>query len=80
VPVTTGPAPVSPAPSAKRSPTQTHRPIAGILSPMSGMPGWLEDVLLATGLLAATAYVTEPAAVLARRRRQRDDQSTKRRE
>jgi hypothetical protein len=35
------------------------------------MPGWLVDVLLATGLLAATAYVTEPVAALARRRRQR---------
>jgi hypothetical protein len=44
------------------------------------MPGWLEDVLLATGLLAATAYATEPAAVLAQRRRRRGDQSTERRE
>jgi hypothetical protein len=35
------------------------------------MPGWLLDTLLATGLLAATAYAAEPVAVLARRRRQR---------
>jgi hypothetical protein len=35
------------------------------------MPGWLEDVLLAAGLMAAAAYATEPVAVFARRRRQR---------
>jgi hypothetical protein len=44
------------------------------------MPGWLEDVLLAAGLLAATAYAAEPVTVLARRKRQRRDQSAKRRE
>jgi hypothetical protein len=43
------------------------------------MPRWLEEVLLGTGLLAATAYATEPVIVLARRRRERGDQSTKRR-
>jgi hypothetical protein len=43
------------------------------------MPRWLEEVLLATGLLAATAYATEPVIVFARRRRQRGDQSTRRR-
>jgi hypothetical protein len=42
------------------------------------MPRWLEDVLLGAGLLAATAYVTEPVTVLARRRRQRGGQPTKR--
>jgi hypothetical protein len=78
-PVTTAPAPVSPTPSARPSATQTHRPTAGLLAPASGMPRWLEDVLLAAGLLAATAYATEPVAVLARRRRQRGDQSTERR-
>jgi len=35
------------------------------------MPPWLEDTLLAAGLLAAAAYATEPVAVLARRRRLR---------
>ena len=35
-----------------------------------GMPRWLEDVLLAAGVLAATAFAAEPAAALARRRRQ----------
>jgi len=43
------------------------------------MPGWLEDVLLAAGLLAATAYATEPVAALARRRRRRSDQPGQRR-
>ena len=68
-PVTTEPIPV----------TQSHSPTADILPPFSGMPRWLEDILLATGLLAATAFAAEPVAVLARRRRQRGDQSTKRR-
>lgn len=68
-PVTTEPTPV----------TQSHSPIADILPPFSGMPRWLEDILLATGLLAATAFAAEPVAVLARRRRQRGDQSTRRR-
>jgi hypothetical protein len=33
------------------------------------MPGWLEDILIAAGLLVATAFAAEPAAALARRRR-----------
>jgi hypothetical protein len=33
------------------------------------MPRWLQDVLLAAGVLAATAFIAEPAAALARRRR-----------
>ena len=33
------------------------------------MPRWLEDVLLAAGLLAATAFAAELAAALTRRRR-----------
>jgi hypothetical protein len=33
------------------------------------MPRWLEDVLLAAGVLAATAFVAEPAAAIARRRK-----------
>jgi hypothetical protein len=36
---------------------------------MAGMPRWLLDVLLAAGVLAATAFAAEPAAALARRRR-----------
>ena len=33
------------------------------------MPRWLEDVLLAAGVLAATAFAAESAAAIARRRR-----------
>jgi hypothetical protein len=43
------------------------------------MPGWLVDVLLATGLLTASAFASEPVFVLARRRRQRGGHSAKRR-
>jgi hypothetical protein len=43
------------------------------------MPRWLIDILLAVALTVAASYVVEPVAVLARRRRQRDDQSGKRR-
>ena len=35
------------------------------------MPRWLVDVLLAAGVLAATAFAAEPAAALARRRKVR---------
>jgi hypothetical protein len=76
-PVTPAPTPASPMPSARPSPTQAHRPIADILSPIAGMPRWLEEVLLGTGLLAAAAYATEPVIVLARRRRQRGDKRRK---
>jgi hypothetical protein len=34
------------------------------------MPRWLLDVLLAAGILAATAFAAEPAATVVRRRRQ----------
>jgi hypothetical protein len=61
----------SAAPSASPSATPTHRPNAGVLAPLSGLPPWLVDVLLAAGLLAAGAYATEPVAVLVRRRRSR---------
>jgi predicted flap endonuclease-1-like 5' DNA nuclease len=62
---------------AKPSAQQSRRPIADILPSISGMPRWLEDVLLAAGLMAAAAYATEPVAVFARRRRQRHDQQSK---
>jgi hypothetical protein len=32
------------------------------------MPGWLIDILIAAGVLVATAFAAEPAAVLVRRR------------
>jgi len=47
---------------------RSRRPAAGVMSPAGGMPQWLEDVLLAVGLLTATAFAVEPAAALARRR------------
>jgi hypothetical protein len=67
-PLTTEPVPAQP------TPRQSHRPTADIASPLSGMPGWLIDVLLATGLLTASAFAAEPVIVLARRRRQRGHQ------
>jgi len=72
VPVTT-----EPTPAATPTSQQSHRPTADIASPLSGMPGWLVDVLLATGLLAASSFATEPVIVLARRRRQRGHRSAK---
>jgi hypothetical protein len=42
------------------------------------MPRWLIDILLAVALTVAASYAVEPVAVLARRRRQRGDQSAKR--
>jgi hypothetical protein len=59
--------------------TPINNPIADILAPFTGMPPWLVDILLATGLVVAAAYGTEPVLVLARRRQQRGGQSTQRR-
>jgi LysM repeat protein len=50
------------------TPAGSRHPAAGVLAPVGGMPQWLEDVLLAAGLLVATAFAVEPAAALARRR------------
>ena len=36
---------------------------------MAGLPRWLEIVLVAAGLLICTAFLTEPALAIARRRR-----------
>ncbi len=36
---------------------------------MSGLPRWLEIVLVAAGLLIATAFLTDPVLAIARRRR-----------
>ena len=36
---------------------------------MGGLPRWLEIVLVAAGLLIATAFLTEPVLALVRRRR-----------
>jgi hypothetical protein len=68
---------VPPTPPAEPSATQTRRPVAGLLVPVNGMPPWLEDVLLAAGLLAGTAFAAEPAVALTRRRRKSGDRSAK---
>jgi LysM repeat protein len=64
----------SPAPAKpKQAPPVQARP-GHLTAPVTrtaarGMPRWLEDVLLAAGVLAATAFAAEPAAALARRRK-----------
>jgi LysM repeat protein len=65
-----GAAPITSGANASRSatPPRSRRPAAGVLTPAGGMPRWLQYVLLAVGLLAATAFAIEPAAALARRR------------
>jgi LysM repeat protein len=77
------PAPGSPRPSTTAPPTaqapapsgahQKHRPArrpAQAESPgPAGLPRWLEVVLVAAGLLIATAFLTEPVLAIARRRR-----------
>jgi hypothetical protein len=75
------PAPAQPRHQASSAPAQpshqaspaharsTHltAPVTGVAA--GGMPRWLEDLLLAAGVLAATAFAAEPAAALARRRK-----------
>ena len=62
------PAHQAPAPSGKQS--ASHPAVPGHATGTGGMPRWLEDVLLAAGVLAASAFAAEPAAAFARRRRQ----------
>jgi LysM repeat protein len=57
------------APAASRPASHPAAP-GHRTEPAGAMPRWLEDVLLAAGVLAATAFAAEPAAALARRRRQ----------
>jgi hypothetical protein len=64
------PAPAQP--SHRASPVQARSshltaPVTGVAA--GGMPRWLEDLLLAAGVLAATAFAAEPAVALARRRK-----------
>jgi LysM repeat protein len=69
---TTAPTPAGPGhqvPAASRPASHPAAP-GHPTEPAGGMPRWLEDVLLAAGVLAATAFAAEPAAGLARRRRQ----------
>jgi LysM repeat protein len=78
-PASSHPAYQAPAPVGRRPasrPAAPGSPAAGghraapghLTTPAGGMPRWLQDVLLAAGVLAATAFVAEPAAALARRR------------
>ena len=46
-----------------------RRPRSVPALPTGGLPRWLEIVLVAAGLLIATAFLTEPALAIARRRR-----------
>jgi LysM repeat protein len=64
------PAPAQPShqasPAHARS-THLTAPVTRVAP--GGMPRWLEDLLLAAGVLAATAFAAEPAVALARRRK-----------
>ncbi len=74
-----GPASASPRPTGQASApasAQPSRPTSGQRHPRSaptldvgGLPRWLEIVLVAAGLLIATAFLTEPVLAIARRRR-----------
>ena len=53
----------TPAPATAQPPSPANAPTA------AGLPRWLETVLLAAGLLIASAFLAEPALAIARRRR-----------
>jgi LysM repeat protein len=60
----------APAPSGGRQqPRLAHRPAQARPPATAGLPRWLEIVLVAAGLLIATAFLTEPVLAIARRRR-----------
>jgi LysM repeat protein len=60
----------APAPSGgHQQPRLAHRPAQAKPSGTAGLPRWLEIVLVAAGLLIATAFLTEPILAIARRRR-----------
>ena len=60
----------APAPSGgHQQPRLAHRPAQAKPSATAGLPRWLEIVLVAAGLLIATAFLTEPVLTIARRRR-----------
>jgi LysM repeat protein len=73
--------PANPAPNTGSPPSAGRQPNGELAAPghraapghftirTGGMPRWLEDVLLAAGVLAATAFAAEPAAALTRRRK-----------
>ena len=62
----------APGPASGQAPTSTsgqRHPRSVPALPTGGLPRWLEIVLVAAGLLIATAFLTEPALAIARRRR-----------
>jgi LysM repeat protein len=62
--------PTTPAPSGShQQPRQAHRAAQAKPTATAGLPRWLEIVLVAAGLLIATAFLTEPTLAIARRRR-----------
>jgi LysM repeat protein len=72
-PAGTGPGrPRYPVPPPAAAPAGSgHRPApARTSAPGAGMPPWLKTMLVAVGLLIGAAFLTEPALVLRRRRRQ----------
>ncbi len=70
--------PAVPGPRHQATPPASNgtlTPPAGATRPPAaagGMPRWLEDVLLTVGVLAATAFASEPVAAITRRRRQEE--------
>ena len=58
----------APTPAGSRASQHLTAP-GGATVPATGMPPWLGDVLIAAGVLAATAFAAEPATALARRRK-----------
>jgi hypothetical protein len=59
-------APPVQAPPVQARPSHLTAPVT---AGAGGMPRWLVDVLLAAGVLVATAFAAEPAAALVRRRK-----------
>jgi LysM repeat protein len=72
-PTATPPTALAPAPAPSGGHQQrrlAHRPAqAKPSATAAGLPRWLEIVLVAAGLLIVTAFLTEPALAIARRRR-----------
>jgi LysM repeat protein len=71
-PTATPPTALAPAPAPSgghQQPRLAQRPAQARPSATAGLPRWLEIVLVAAGLLIATAFLTEPILTITRRRR-----------
>jgi LysM repeat protein len=62
-------APVQASAVSSNPTTGRRHPRSAPMLTVGGLPRWLEIVLLAAGLLIATAFLTEPVLAIARRRR-----------